>query len=453
MERHENNSYDDNSHDNASVFPSNEQAMKLNLLALALASLLLTSNTTSAKQTTNWPQWRGPSDNSVAKGEYPVEFSSENNLLWKAELPGIGSSTPAVWGDQVFVTCSVRREEGSPIDALACYGFDGQQQWFHPLGPGKDGKHTNGSGANPSPVTDGKHVVAYFKSGRLSCWDVDGNRLWEKNLQDLYGKDTLWWDLGTSPILTDDKVVIAVMQGGDSYLVALNLSDGEIAWKTDRTYERPRESDQAYTTPHFVEQDGVPTIITWGADHLTGHHADSGELLWECGGFNPEDKGMWRVIASAAVTPEIAVVPYGRAEHLAAMDLKDAKGDITASAELWRRHDVGADCPTPIIHGDHVFVLGDKRQLTKLDLKTGETLDELQLPKNRHKFYASPILAGGNLYCIREDGTIFVVRAEDEMKVLAENQLEEKTIATPVAVRNRLLVRGEQHLYLFGSEN
>ncbi|MEQ8838740.1 MAG: PQQ-binding-like beta-propeller repeat protein [Lacipirellulaceae bacterium] len=425
---------------------------------IAVTGLLLLCNTSFAKQTANWPGWRGPSDNSVAEGDFPVEFSPEQNLLWKAELPGIGSSTPVVWGEFVFVTCSIPQKEGPPTDAIACYQFERSQPtadtvWLRPLGPGKNGKHPNGSGANPSPVTDGKVVVAYFKSGRLSCWDFDGNRIWEKNLQEMYGENTLWWDLGTSPVLAGDKVVVAVMQEGDSYMVAFNLGDGEVAWKTRRQYKRPRESDQAYTTPHVIKQGGALTIVTWGADHLSGHDAATGNLVWECGGFNPEEKGMWRVIASAAVTPEVAVVPYGRAEHLAAVSLKENHGDITADAELWRRHDLGADVPTPIIHGDQVFVLGDKRQLTKLDLQTGKTLDEFKLPKNRNKYYASPILAGGNLYCTREDGTIFVVSTENEFEVLAENELGEKTIATPVAVRNRLLVRGEKHLFLFGSEN
>jgi len=415
--------------------------MRWSSLMLAACALFLVS-TADAE---NWPQWRGPNASGVASpGDYPVKFSSVEGVVWKKELPGLGSSSPVVWGDSIFVTCIIGGQDG-----VCAYDLDGNERWQKTLGPGREGKHRNGTGANPSPATDGKHVVVYYKSGRVACLDFDGDELWQVNLQEKYGKDTLWWDLGTSPIIAGENVVIAVMHAGEGYLVALDLDTGDVAWKQDRTYERPEESDQAYTTPQIATIDGREAIVTWGADHLTAHDAKSGQFLWESGGFNPQNEGMWRVIASHAIGDGMAIVPYGRGKFLAGVKL-DGRGDVTESNRLWNKQgDVGADVPTPIVHGGKVYVLGDTGEVTCRDLKTGAEIWNGKVPQSRDKYYASPVLAGGKLYCTREDGVVFVADVSDGFKLLTEkgNDMGERIIATPAPVRNGLIIRGEKHLF------
>ena len=394
----------------------------------------------------NWPQWRGPLGTGVAAdGEYPVKFSNEDGVAWKVKLPGTGSSTPAVWGERIFVTCDIDGQDG-----LVCVNMDGQEQWKRQFGPGREGKKARvGTGSNPSPVTDGKHVVVYFKSGTLACVDVAGRELWKHNLQEQYGEDTLWWDLGTSPVLVGGKAVVAVMQEGPSYLAAFDLDSGEVAWKQDRDYENERESDQAYTTPQVVQQDGRDVIVTWGADHLTGHDASTGKLLWESSGFNPENRGMWRVIASAPIEDGMAIVPYGRGEFLAAVRVS-GEGDVTKSNRVWQKQGrgLGADVPTPVVADGKAYLLSDSGRITCRDMRSGEEVWSFDLPRNRNKYYASPVLAGDKLYCTREDGTIFVGRVTDDgYEQLEENQMGEWTIATPVPIRGGLLIRGEEHLF------
>ena len=392
----------------------------------------------------NWPQWRGPSGSGVAvAGEYPAQFSADEHVQWKVKLPGRGSSTPAVWEDRIFVTCPIDGEDG-----VVCYDFAGKELWREKLGKQREGKHRNGSGSNPSPVTDGEHVVVYFKSGTVACLDTAGQVQWQVNIQELYGKDTLWWDLGTSPVLAQGLAVIAVMQDGESYLVALDLENGEPAWRQLRQFECAKESDQAYTTPEVVKLDGREVIVAWGADHLTGHDAESGKPLWSCGGFNPDNQGMWRVIASAAVDDEVAIVPYGRGEFLAAVDLKNASGDITDTHRLWEKTRIGADVPTPILHGQQVLLLTDKGEVLCLDKLTGDELWKDKLPRGKGKYYASPVLAGDTLYCAREDGIIMTATIDNGLKDIRENDMGEPLMATPIPVRGKLLVRGEKHLFL-----
>jgi outer membrane protein assembly factor BamB len=395
----------------------------------------------------NWPQWRGPDADGVAPaGDYPVEFSADHGVAWQVALPGRGTSTPAVWDDRIFVTCGADGQ-----DTVVCYDMSGHELWRQQLGPERAGKHPNGSGSNPSPVTDGRHVVVYFKSGSLACFDVDGKQLWRVNLQDRYGPDTLWWDLGTSPVLAGDRVIVAVLQAGDSYLVALDVASGEVLWKQPRQYQCANESDQAYTTPHVVPIDGRDVIVTWGADHLTGHALDSGQLLWECGAFNPDGKGNWRAIASPAISGDLAIVPYGRGDFLAAVRL-GGSGDVTATNRVWEKQGLGGDVPSPVVRDGRVVLLSDSGRLWCVDAQSGNELWSAALPKSRHRFYASPVLAGDLLYSAREDGTLFVGRITDEgYTPLAANEMGESIIATPIPIRDGLLVRGEEHLFRIAS--
>ncbi|MCA9260767.1 MAG: PQQ-binding-like beta-propeller repeat protein, partial [Planctomycetales bacterium] len=158
------------------------------------------------------------------------------------------------------------------------------------FGKERAGKHKNGSGSNPSPVCSEEGVFVYYKSGDVAAVSHQGVVRWSRNIQKDHGPDTLWWDLGTSPVLVDGKLVVAVMQEGESYIVALGTADGELAWKQPRQYQRPTESDHAYTTPQVVDIDGRPTLVVWGADHLTGHDVQTGELLWDVTGFNPTEQ-------------------------------------------------------------------------------------------------------------------------------------------------------------------
>ena len=412
------------------------------------AVLALSVLTTLAIDADDWPQWRGPDANSVAKaGAYPTKFSPTENVIWKVKLPGVGSSTPMVLGEQIFVTCG---NEGR--DGVLAYDWKGEVLWQKTLGTERSGKHKNGSGANSSPITDGKNIIVYFKSGTVASLTLDGKVNWQTNLQEKYGEDTLWWDLGTSPVFAGGNIVIAVMQEGASYVVALNPEDGTEAWKVDRTFPVQKESGQSYTTPYLTTIDGKEMLVIWGADRLTGHDPKDGRTLWTCGGFNPEDKAMWRVIASPGFSDGIAVVPYGRTKFCAGVKL-GGSGDITASARLWERSDLGADCPTPVAHDGRAYVLSDRGQINCIDLKTGKDIWVAAIPRASANFYSSPILAGDLLFCAREDGVVAVVKVNDTgMEVLAENAMGERLAAAPVPVRDRLLIRGVDHLYCLGAQ-
>jgi len=401
----------------------------------------------------NWPDWRGPNGNGTADGTgYPTEWSAEKNVIWKYELHGRGASTPTVFGDSIFVTTTV---DGQNI--VIAIGMDGKERWSKPLGAAVEGKPgKDGTGANPSTVTDGTYVFAYFKSGDLGCFTVAGELKWQKNLQTEYGEDTLWWDLGTSPVLTKDAVVIACMQTGPSYVAAFSKADGSVLWKHDRDLGAPEEAAQSYATPVVVEESGREVIVVLGADHVTAHHGATGNEIWRVGGLNPTNHKYFRSIASAAVSNGLVIAPYARGESLTAIKM-GGEGDVTSSHIAWFNQTTSGDVPTPAIANGRVFICrdgGDARgTIDCLDLLTGKSLWSGQLPKNRSTYRSSPIVADGKLYVARQDGTVFVLDAAgNEFKILAQNTIaEEHTVATPVCVDGKVILRTDSHVYLIGN--
>ena len=407
-------------------------------LCLSILSVLLAPGIYAGEPSARWPAWRGAdARGSSAAGSYVAEFGPEKNLRWKVELPGRGCSTPIVWDGRVYVTCGV---DGK--DRVAAYdGAKGTLVWEKDVGAESRGRHRNGSGSNPSLATDGEVVAFYFKSGNFGALSLGGELLWSTNLQKRYGDDTLYWDIGTSPVLVGDLIVIAVMHEGDSFVAGFDKSSGDLKWKETRKYECPTEGDHSYTTPIVIDHEGRPALVVWGAEHVTAHDASDGKLIWSCGGFNPDRKGNWVTVASPVVTDGMVVIPFGRGNRLIGVKL-GGKGDVTKTHFAWRSEETGSFCPTPAAMGGQVFVLKDRGSVDCVDPKSGDIRWSAKFPKHRSKYYSSPTVADGKLYAAREDGVVVVLSLDEDREVIAQNDLGEQLIASPVPVDDRLYIRG-----------
>ncbi|MCP4172574.1 MAG: PQQ-binding-like beta-propeller repeat protein [Fuerstiella sp.] len=421
----------------------------MRLVTFLAAMLLVTAQVHAG----DWPGWRGPNGNGVADDhKYPTSWTADD-VTWSYRLNGVGASTPAVLGDSIFVTTTV---EGKNL--VTCLGIDGEERWAKNLGTSIDGKQgKDGTGANPSPVTDGERVFVYFKSGDFGCFSLTGDLQWETNVFERFAQvtaETLWWDLGTSPVLTKNAVVITMMHSGPSYLAAFDRASGKLKWKQDRMTDAPREAAQSYTTPIVTtDPSGREVIIVTGADYVTCHDADGGDELWRFGTLNPEHNEYFRSISSSVSADGVVIAPYARGGTLTAIRM-GGSGDVTRSHVMWTNAETAADVPTPTIANDRIYVLRDVKTargtIDCLDLQTGRTIWSGQLEKHRMTFRASPVLADGKLYVTRQDGTVFVLDAAgDEFNVLASNKVAaEHTIATPVFVDGNILLRTQDHIYL-----
>jgi outer membrane protein assembly factor BamB len=404
-----------------------------------------------AAEAANWPAWRGPRANgSVERGDYPVEFGGDH-YRWRTPLPGKGCSTPILFNGSIYLTSPA---DGN--DALVCYDFDGAENWRAVFGKENPGKHRNGSGSNASPVTDGKAVFVFFKSGTLAAVDTDGKVRWQTDLVERFGNDTLFWDHGTSPVLTNQYVIMARMHHGDSWLAAFDKQTGDLAWKIARNYSTPTEGDHGYATPLVIQHAGKESILVWGAEHLTIHSAADGQVCWSCGNFNPDANALWPAIATPVIVGDMAVIAYGRNDRglprLHGIRLAGS-GDVTQTNHVWKREDIGTFVPSPAAYKGRVILVRDRGQVVSIDPASGKTIWEGAFPKHRTNFYASPMIAGDKLYAPREDGTVFVASiANDQFALLSENNMAESIIGSPIPASNCILLRGEQHLFCVGSE-
>jgi outer membrane protein assembly factor BamB len=279
---------------------------------------------------------------------------------------------------------------------------------------------------------------------------LDGKLRWKTNLEERFGKVELFWDAGSSPVLTEKDVVVAVLHHGDSYLAAFDKVTGELRWKVARNYKTPSEGDHGYATPVLIRHEGREALLVWGAQHVTAHDAADGMRLWECGGFNPEGRSNWPAVASPVVAGDIAVIPEGRGTRLHGIRF-GGSGDVTATHRVWQRNDTGSFVPTPALCDGRIYLLRDRGQVDCIDSATGNTLWSGQLPKGG-TYYSSPVVAGDKLYAVREDGAVFVVRLEEQFELLSENDMGEQIIASPVPVAGRLFLRGDKNLFCVGAE-
>ncbi len=425
--------------------------LKPTFFKAALTSLITFTLSLACTAHADWPNWRGPDGSgTITTGNYP-EVLGEDTIQWKQELPGKGCSTPIIFDQKIYLTAPTKGH-----DSLIALTNDGKKLWSTSFGIENPGKHRNGSGSNASPTADSSGVYVYYKSGTLAAVNFDGTIRWQKNLVSQFGEDTLFWDHGTSPVLTEQAVIMTRMHHGESWIAAFDKESGEQTWKTDRNFSTPTEGDHGYTTPLIISFNQKESILTWGAEHLTIHDANSGEQTWLCGNFNPDKNKLWPAIATPVIIDDVAVICFGRNDR----GLPQTHGikisgtdDVTATNHAWQRDDISSFVPSPIAYKGSVYLVRDRGEVECIDPKTGKNNWNASFPKARSNFYATPMIAAGNLYAAREDGVVYVAKVSDQgMELLSENEMQQPVIGTPVPMNGRLLIRGENELLCFGLE-
>jgi outer membrane protein assembly factor BamB len=459
----------------------------MNRYSVCLALLLLALWTGPlAHAQGNWPHWRGPDGNRVSSApNLPTTWSLSQNVVWKAPLPSWSGGTPVIWGNRIFVTSpsatepgkapaaaeepgrrrrggfgggrggGFGRDPGGPKLLLVCLSKkDGKELWTRELDEGNQLFNKQNS-SSPSPVTDGKHVWVVTGTGAVNAFDMQGNRVWQRNLQREYGRFGLNWGYASSPLLYDGKLIIQVLHGSattqPSYVVAFDALTGKPIWRQERRTDAPAEALDAYTTPALLRSGGTTQIIISGGDYVTGHDPKTGKEIWRAGGLNPQKRPNQRVIASPFVADGIIYAPSRKSPVLALRP--GGTGDVTATHTLWTWEGTGGpDVPTPVCDGRYFYMVEDSGRVTCLDAKTGKTIWG---PERTAQgiVSASPLLAGGKLYVTNESGVTTILAAGPEFKVLATNELDGSYTLSSLAVSgSQLFLRTGTHLYCIGSK-
>jgi hypothetical protein len=410
--------------------------------------LLLTLLAPPAARADNWPQWRGPDFNGVSRETgLPAEWGEAKNVVWKLPLPGQGNSTPAVWGDRIFLTS----QDGADL-VLVCAGTDGKLLWKRKLGTGK--KIYRGDEANdasPSPSTDGKHVYAFIGLGDLACFDFDGNEVWRFSPQERYGRFRIQFGMHTTPLLYDGRLYLQLIHSGGAWVVAIDAATGQDVWKVARPSDGHDECEHSYASPTLWRNGSDAYLIVHGNDYATAHRLGDGSELWRVGDLNPKDRynRTLRFIASPVAVPDLIVIPSAKNGPVVGLS-PDARGPVTTGSqyERWRMAHNTPDVPSPLVHDGLVYLSRENGNLICLDAKTGKELYTERTHSDRHR--ASPVYADGKVYLTARDGTVSVVQAGPKFKLLASNKLPDLFTASPAVANGRIYLRGFEALYAIG---
>jgi outer membrane protein assembly factor BamB len=418
-------------------------------LSVALFCCMAASDPVAPQEV--WPQWRGPTGDSVAPGRVPTHWSKTDNVVWKAARPGWGNSTPILWQDAVFLST----QDGERLLLLRLDRRTGKTVWQREVGrgtPRRKGPLGNGcfhdehNMASPSPVTDGRHVSVHFGNGELACYDFAGNKAWSLNLTERFGVYTIWWGHANSPVLASDLVISACMQdpagGGKSYLVAHDKETGTERWSVPRDTGAESEPADAYTTPILYRHDGRVDLIVYGGNVLDAYDPASGKRLWHCGAFHGN-----RVISGPTLARDTVYAVQGMRGPLYTVRA-GGKGDVTATHVRWRYAGVTPDAACPLVANDLVFLATNPGIAVCVDAATG-----LEVWKERlgQAFRATPLVADGKVYFFSKEGKTTIVEASREFKVVARADPGEEIVASAAVAGGDLFVRTREHLYRIGA--
>ncbi len=437
----------------------------MHIRPLVLTALVLSLLVAQARAENDWPQWRGSKFNGSSDAKnLPDTLDAGKNLAWQAHLPGVGSASPVLIGDRVFV--SAWDEQSKKMLGVCLSLKDGHQIWEREIGLGYLQNDRNNP-ASPSSVTDGKLVFFYYATGDLAAFDVDGKQLWTRNIQKEHGPFNIQWIYASSPLLYKGKLYIQVIhrdvpprggrgaprgKGADSYLLAIDPATGHDLWMQIRPSDAVQESKESYATPIPMEYQGRSEIIIVGGDCVTAHDAQTGQEIWRAGGWNPEKIEHWRLVPSAVVDEKDGLVFACAPKKGPIMAIRDGgHGDVTATGFAWKSdgNELTSDVCVPLFYKDQLYVLdGDRRTLSCVDPKTGQKKWSGSLG-GRAVFRASPTGADDKIYCLNEGGDVWVLSA-NEFKILSKASFGGTQTRASIAVTDGLaLLRINDKLFAF----
>lgn len=426
-----------------------------------------------AERNRNWPQWRGPLGTGLApEANPPLEWSESKNIKWKVDLPGSGNATPIVWDDKVFILTAIptgkkvaveeppletppqegpqarRGRAPKPTEVLqfAVLCLDratGKPLWKRIAREEvpHEGHHRDASFASCSPATDGKHLLAYFGSRGLYCYDLEGDLKWDADFGEMQIRNS--FGEGSSPALHGDTVVILWdHEGDDDFVVALDKTTGKERWRT------PRNEGTSWTTPAIVDVNGNPQVIVAGTTAIRGYDLATGKEVWTGPGLT------MNVIPTPVVANGVLYAMSGfRGAALYAIKL-GAEGNLAdTESVLWSHNRNAPYVPSPVLVDDHLyFGSGNNAILSCFDAKTGEAHFSAERLEGISSLYASPVAAGDRVYVLGRKGVCLVLQTGSELKTLAMNKLEDDTDASIAIAGNDVFIRGHKSLYCIAED-
>ncbi|QDU95264.1 outer membrane protein assembly factor BamB family protein [Lignipirellula cremea] len=379
----------------------------------------------------DWLQFRGTQ--SVAEKENPpASWTTDENVAWKVDLPGRGPSGPILVKGNVIVTCSGGVNQDR-LYVISCSAETGEENWRREFwATGRTNTHPSSAVAANTPASDGERIYAFFSSNDLVCLDLEGNLLWYRGLTFDYPKSGNDVGMSSSPAVVDGVVIVQIESQGDSFAAGIDALTGETLWRK----ERGRTAN--WTSPVVIPARGQrpATVLMQSPSGLTIVDPRSGDVKWE---YEIECSG----IPSVATDGEWLYVP---ADGITAFKLAE---DSTSPELVWNSGRLNPSAASPVLYQEKLYVLNRAGVITCADVKDeGEQLWQLRL---KGSFWATPVIAGGRMYCLGSDGDCQVVQLGEKGEVLSTNPIEEKIQGSPAVGEDALYFRTDAHLWKIAS--
>jgi outer membrane protein assembly factor BamB len=420
-----------------------------------------------ANEGQDWPSFRGPGGGGVADG-FPVrsEWNADatageiDGVLWRTEVPGLGHSSPVVRGNRIFLATAIASDGIAPLkvgrggqsDAaddigeqswvVFCYDrLTGVELWRRTAHQGRPRatRHAKATHANTSVAVEGSHVVAFFGSEGLHCYDLDGKLEWSRDLGVInISKYGIGWGYASSPAIHQDHIAVVCDDPQNPFLAVFRLSDGEELWRVSRN----TICERSWGTP-FIHSDPVRTqIVVNGWPWIVSYDLETGNEFWRIrgGGDNPVPTPfaahgcIYVTNAHGAQSPIFVVRP-------------EANGDISPSEEeginesiVWSTTRGGSYMSTPVVYRDYLYLGNSNGVVRCFNALTGHKVYEQRLGAGA-AILSSLVAAEGKIYCASENGTVYVLAAGPDFKVLARNKMGQPCFATPAISQGVLYFR------------
>ena len=389
-----------------------------------------------------WRQFRGPTGQGNATAtDVPLRWAAASNVRWKAPVTG-GWSSPILSNGRLFVTSAVTKPSSdASLRAVCLDAATGRVGWDVEALTADSKKaeqiHEKNSLASPTPVVDFDRLYVHFGHMGTAAINFDGKVLWRQTALEyspVHGN-------GGSPALVDDLIVFGCDGGEAPFLAALDRLSGEIRWKTPRRAKV--EKSFSFSTPLVIEVDGKKQIVCPASGLVAGYDPGDGQELWRV----RYGEG-YSVIPRPVYAHGLLFICTGfnRPQLLAIRPVSHG-GDLTATHIAWRHAKGVPNTPSPIVVGDELFFVSDSGVASCLDARTGKVHWSERLGG---AFSASPVAAEGRVYFLNEEGTCYVVAADTEYKLLATNELGERTFASPAVADGALFLRSESSVWRIG---
>lgn len=407
----------------------------------------------------DWRQFRGPNasglaaDHQATENPLPSIWGSGDNVRWQTEIPGDGWSAPIVVQGRVIVATAVNQDPASR-DAeqswrvICLDAKTGAERWSQVAlqSRPRQGKHRDNTFASETPVSDGKHIVAYFGMMGVFCYDLGGQLKWKKDLGSYSMRNN--WGTSSSPTMHDGKVFLQIDSEQDSFMVALDVETGDEIWR------QPRDEGSNWGSAMIWENSVRAELVAAGSI-VRSYSPDSGDLLWQL------DIGGGGISSTPSANESLLVVGRGGRGGSAIFAVRaGASGDITdslgteKSSVAWSKPNIGPERSSPLLYQGYVYLLGGRGGLiTCLDAATGDEVYRSRLP-DAGAFWASPWAHDGAIYCPDSDGKTYVIAPGPELNVIRTNVLaageQTRYWASSAIADGTLYIRSSDTLYAIG---